>query len=160
MLSTSNSTTEDKQDVNEAQEDAPCSFCGEAKEFTYDGICRQCIEEFLLKHLPKLKRVLEEKHGEMLDRWFALGNFRDVCWEMDKEFQVKASKVKNLLKEILDEGIEKEKIILRLAGDEYWKLLETEELREHIYNHCIEELQQQIRESIVKALSTALSSVS
>jgi hypothetical protein len=148
-------STEDRQDIKEAQENAPCRFCGEAKDFTYDGICHECVEGILLKLLPKLKRVLEDKHGEMLDRWLALGNFRDVYWEVREDFQVKASKVKRLLKEVLDEAIEKEKILLSLANDESWKPFDTEELREHIYKSCIENLQQQIRESIVKALSTA-----
>jgi hypothetical protein len=147
--------TEDQSTVIDEQANTACHYCGELKELQFEGVCPECIEKTLIKYLPKLKRVLEDRYGEMLDRWLSVGHFNDVEWMIEDQFNINALLVKSLLKEVIQNAVEMEEIMLSLAGEEFWKPLETEELMEHVYQSCVAELQQLIRESIVKALSSA-----
>jgi hypothetical protein len=147
--------TEDLSILKDEQPHATCRFCGEAKEQLFEGVCPVCIEKTLLKYLPKLKRVLEVKYGEWLDRWLSIGNLNDVEWMAEDKFSISPFPIKRLLKKVIQGAVETEEIMLSLAGEESWKPIDTKELMEHVYRSCVDELQQLIRESITKALKSA-----
>ena len=147
--------TEDQSTIADGQSNKTCSFCGDSNKVRYKSVCFECIQQTLLKHLPRLKRVLEDKCGEMLDNWLTAGRLKDVKWEADEEFKPSVSLVKNLLKDTIKEAVEKGTISLYLDKGTYWRPLRTEELMEHVLKHCVDDLQQLIRESIIKAISTA-----
>lgn len=139
----------------EQHPDPPCNLCGQVKDSMYDEVCGDCVEQILLQHLPRLKQVLEERHGSMLDRWLARGSLIDTKWVAQDKFQVSRERLKKLLGDTIKEAVEKGLIELELPGNESWNPTRSDQLMEHIYQQCTGKLQQSITGSIVKALSTA-----
>jgi hypothetical protein len=140
----------------EQQSDPPCNLCRQIKDLMYGDVCAECVEQALLKHLPRLEQVLEAKYGLMLDRWLARGRLIEAHWVIThEEFQVSRDRLKRLLRETIEEALEKEWIELDIPGGEFWNPTKSDQLIEHIYQQCTEELQQVIADSIVQALSTA-----
>lgn len=136
------------------QPDSNCRYCGAADRLCSEPICSQCFEQILSQHLPKLKRELEYRYGEMLDRFLAGGGCKDIHWEAIDEFEIRAAPLKRVLCEIVQEAVAKEEIILSLDEREFWKPVEIEELMEHLLAQCVGDLQRIIKESIIRALVT------
>ena len=139
----------------EQQSDPPCNLCGQVKDSMYEDVCADCVKQTLLKHLPLLRRVLEEKHGLMLDRWLARGRMIKAKWIAHPEFQVNRDRLKRLLRDTIKEAVDKELIEMELPGNESWNPTRSDQLMEHVYRQCTDELQQLITGSIVQAVSKA-----
>jgi hypothetical protein len=147
--------TEEQSTLKDEQSPITCHFCGEVKKQLFEDVCPECIEKTLLKYLPKLKRVLEDKYGEWLDRWLSIGNLNDVEWMVEDKFNISPLLIRSFLKKVVQGAVEHEEIMLCLAREEFWKPIETEELMEYVYRSCVDELQQSIKESITKAFRSA-----
>jgi hypothetical protein len=139
----------------EQHPDPPCNLCGQVKDTMYDEVCVDCVEQTLLQHLPRLKRALEENYGLMLDRWLARGRMIKANWVTHAEFQVSRDRLRKLLRETIKEAVDKGLIELELPGNESWNPTKTDQMMEHVYQQCTDELQQSITSSIVKSISTA-----
>ena len=139
----------------EQHPDPPCNLCGQVKDSMYEDVCADCVKQTLLKHLPRLKQVLEEKHGLMLDRWLSRGRMIKANWIAHHEFKVSRDRLKRLLRDTIKDAVDKELIELELPGNESWNPTKTDQLMEHVYRQCMDELQQLITGSIIQAISTA-----
>lgn len=133
--------------------DSACHLCGQIRHLLQE-VCEDCIEQTLLSHLPRLRRVLEDKYGHLLDEWLARGPFLKARWIVDDQFQVGRHHTKHLLKEIVSEAVSRGHIIFDLPGEDFWQPTRIDQLMEHIYERCEEPLRQ-LLESIKDAVSSA-----
>lgn len=78
-----------------------CDLCGQSKDQMYGEVCSECVRDTLLKHLPTLKRALEDKYGTSLDQWLARGRFPKAQWKAEADFQVSQDRLKTFVREIV-----------------------------------------------------------
>lgn len=132
-----------------------CNLCSRREDLISKELCQECLTTTLLKHLPRLKRTLEMKHGAMLDSWLAEGKLIQSGWQVSEDLKVAAQLVKSLLKEAVQDAVAREEIALRLPKDETWKPIELESLMSHVYGQCVERLSQFITQLLIEAMSSA-----
>jgi hypothetical protein len=132
---------------------AACQVCGQIKHLLQE-VCEDCIEQTLIRHLPRLRRVLEDKYGHLLDEWLARGPFLRARWIVDDQFKVGRPRLRYLLREVVSEAVSRGHIIFDLPGEDFWQPTRIDQLMEHIYERCEEPLQQLI-ESLKAAVSSA-----
>ena len=135
--------------------DSSCNLCGRKEDIIYEGACESCVNQTLTRLLPRLRRRLEVSFGEMLDDWLTIGHFYKVTWKAKDSFRIKRAGLKGYLQEVVENAIVETEIQLDLDSDELWKPTRIDELMEHIYEQCINELEPLITESIKRALDTA-----
>jgi hypothetical protein len=97
------------------------------------------VRGILRKYLPRLKRELERRYGDLLDRWLDVGGLTDAAWTAEDGFQVSSISIKSLLKETIEKAVKKEQIELSIAEESTWTPLKIEYLLEYIYERCVEE---------------------
>lgn len=135
--------------------DDSCHLCGKREDLISEGLCRGCLSKTLIKHLPRLKRALEMKHGAVLDSWLAEGKLIQSGWQLSDDLKVTEQLVKDLLKEAVQDAVAREEIALRLPKDETWKPIELESLMSHVYGQCVDSLCQFITQLLIEAMSFA-----
>jgi hypothetical protein len=67
---------------------------------------------------------------------------------------VNRDRIKSLLKDVVKETVESEDLMLSLT-DETWKPIQLDHLMAHIYEQCVDELQQVMTRLLVDALTSA-----
>jgi hypothetical protein len=144
---------EDQLTHLDIETDMACHLCGQIKHLLQE-VCEDCIGQTLLRHLPRLRRVLEDKYGHILDEWLARGPFLRARWIVDDTFRVGRHHTKHLLKELVSEAVSRCHIIFDLPGEDFWQPTRIDQLIEHIYEQCEEPLQQ-LFESLKEAVSSA-----
>jgi hypothetical protein len=144
---------EDQLTSTDTETDSACHLCGQVRHLL-QGVCENCIKRTLLRHLPRLRRVLEDKYGQLLDEWIARGPFLRARWIVDDQFQVGRHHTKHLLKELVSEAVSRGHIIFDLPGEDFWHPTRIDQLMEHIYERCEEPLQQ-LLESLKEAVCSA-----
>lgn len=147
---------DNSQEISPAEgSDSSCNLCGRNKDVIYEGACESCVNQTLLKLLPLLRRRLEVNFGEMLDNWLTIGQFYKAAWKARDDFRIKRARLKSYLRGVVEDAIEETEIQLCLDSDELWKATRIDEMMEHLYKQCINELEPLIAESIKRALDTA-----
>lgn len=144
---------EDQLTSIDRETDSACQVCGQIKHLLQQ-VCEDCIKQTLLSHLPRLRRVLEDKYGHLLDEWLARGPFIRARWIVDDQFQLGRHRTMDLLKEIVSEAVTRGQIIFDLPGEDFWQPTGIDQLMEHIYERCEEPLQQ-LLESLKDAVCSA-----
>lgn len=120
----------------------------------YGEVCSECVRDTLLKHLPTLKRALEDKYGAALDEWLARGRFPSAKWKAEADFQVSQDRLKTFIREIVRESVAKGDVALQLPGGMAWKPIQTSQLMDSIYEQCGTQFEQLI-ESLLQAIGSA-----
>lgn len=144
-----------QQEMTEERSHDSCHLCAEKGSLISQTLCHKCLTKVLLKHLPRLKRALELKHGAVLDSWLAEGKLVQSSWYVSDDLQVSNERVKDILRETVRESIAREEIALRLPKDENWKPINIDSLVNHVYEQCVDRLQQFIAGIIVRAVRSA-----
>jgi len=144
----------DQPVLTREQPNDSCHLCGKQEDLISEELCQGCLSKTLIKRLPRLKRTLEMRYGAKLDTWLAGGKLYQSIWAVTADFQVNRDRMKSLLKDVVREAVESDDLRLSLT-DENWKPIQFDPLMAHIYEQCVEELQQVITRLLVDALATA-----
>lgn len=136
------------------QSNVACRLCSQVKNQMYGEACSECVRDTLLKHLPTLKRALEDKYGTTLDEWLAHGRFPKAQWKAEADFQVSQDRLKIFVREIVRESLAKGDVALQLPGGVLWKPIQTSQLMDSIYEQCEAQFEQLIQ-SLLQAISSA-----
>jgi hypothetical protein len=144
----------DQTALTRKQPDNSCHLCGKQEDLISEELCRGCLSKSLLSRLPRLKHTLEMRYGAKLDTWLAGGTIYQSSWAVTADFQVNRDRIKSLLKDVIRKAVESDDLRLSLT-DENWKPIQLDHLMAHIYEQCVDELQQVITRSLLDALSTA-----
>jgi hypothetical protein len=138
----------------EERSDITCRLCQRRKEQMLGDACSECVKEILLKHLPLLKRALEDKYGASLDQWLAHGRFSKANWKAETDFQVSQDRLKTFIREIVRESVAKGDITLELPRNVSWKPIQFNQLLDSIYEQCGVQFEYLIG-SLLQAISNA-----
>lgn len=138
------STNQDQISSIDKQPTDACNLCGQLKDQIYGGACSDCVRDTLLKHLPTLKRALEDKYGTTLDEWLARGRFPRAKWKAEADFQISQDRLKTFVREIVRESLAKGDVALELPGGMPWKPIQTSQLMDSIYEQCGTQFEQLI----------------
>lgn len=139
----------------EKEESPPtCHLCDQLKDLINGEVCPDCVEMTMLKHLPQLKRTLEDHFGSMLDHWLVRGSLQNAKWSVETNFQVSPKHWKSFIREIVKEAIAKGKIELELGGRECWTPSQISELMDSLFEQG-EEQAGQLTSWLVEAISHA-----
>src|ERR1044071_1468037 len=130
---------------------APCRRCGRFKGEIYIDLCRDCVEQMLQKHLPRLRRILEDRYGQQLDEWLANGRLRTVRWAVSPDFTVSGRIFRRFLKQLMREAGENEGIWLSLCGC-MWMPTQFNQLVNAIYERCESSLRPLIAQQLMEAI--------
>lgn len=148
------STKQEQIVPTDKQSTTACNLCGQFKDQMYGEVCSECVRDTLLKHLPTLKRALEDKYGTSLDQWLARGRFPKAQWKAEANFQVSQDRLKTFVREIVRESLSKGDVALQLPGGVSWKPIQTSQLMDSIYEQCGAQFEQLI-ESLLQAIGNA-----
>jgi hypothetical protein len=122
--------------MNSEQPDSPCNLCGQIKDLMYEDVCRDCIEQTLLKHLSHLKRALEDKFGQMLDQWLAAGRFKTAQWTAGIDLYLCRERLRNFVWKMLSDAVRKGDIKLMLSPGQFWRPLNAHQFLNSIQKQC------------------------
>lgn len=136
------------------QSNIACNLCGQVKDQMHGEVCSECVRGTLLKHLPTLKRALEDKYGAALDEWLAGGHFPRAKWKVEADFQVSQDRLRTFIREIVRESLAKGDVVLQLPGGVSWNPIQTSQLMGSIYEQCEAQFEQLIQ-SLLQAISNA-----
>jgi hypothetical protein len=120
----------------------------------YGNVCAECVEGILLKHLPLLKRVLEEKYGPVLDRWLAGGRFVKARWKAGINLYLCRERLKDLIRELVRNAVAKGEIQLQLPRGKTWRPIQSHQLLESVQKQCDDGIQSFLA-SLFLAISNA-----
>jgi hypothetical protein len=102
----------------------------------YEDTCAECVEQILLKHLPLLKRVLEDKYGDMLDQWLSSGRFLEAEWTFDLDLYACREQLGSFLRKLIRGAISKGEIELKLMPGESWRPIQSPQLLNFVQERC------------------------
>lgn len=136
------------------QSHVACRLCGQLKQRMYGDTCFECVNQTLLRHLPHLKRVLEDKYGSTLDQWLAGGRFLEAHWKAEVDLNVSHERLRTFVREVVRDAVAKGEIELSLPADESWKPIQINQLIDSIYEQCEEEFGRLIG-SLLRAIRNA-----
>jgi len=128
--------TQDQPLANNQQSQAPCLLCARFKGQMYGETCAKCIEGILLKHLPLLKRALEDKYGEMLDQWLSTGRFLGAEWTFDLDLYACREQLASFLRKLIRGAISKGEIELKLMPGESWRPIHAPQFLNFVQDRC------------------------
>lgn len=140
--------------MTDNQSTAICGLCDQTKDQMHGEVCAECVRDTLLKHLPTLKRALEDKYGAALDEWLGRGRVPKAQWKAEADFQVSQDRLKTFVREIVRESLAKGDVALHLPGGVSWKPIQTSQLMDSIYEQCGVQLEQLIG-ALLQAISSA-----
>jgi len=127
---------QDQPPTTSQQSQAASHLCARLKGQLYSDTCAECIEEILLKHLPLLKRALEDKYGEMLDQWLSSGRFLEAQWTFDLDLYACREQLASFLRKLIRGAIDKGEIELKLMPGESWRPIDTPQLLNFVQERC------------------------
>lgn len=132
-----------------------CSVCSELRPYLNGSTCSDCVMPLLLPHWPRLVEVLEQRYGRQLDKWLGGGRFKDLWWEVSKNFTVPAETLRAFIRKVIEDAVSKEEILLDPPGSCSWVPSETEELVEAVSAQCRTQLRRLITKHLAKAIKNA-----
>lgn len=145
---------QDQPPLTDEQSHTACRLCGWLKAQMHGNACAECVEGTLLKHLPILKRVLEEKYGPVLDRWLAGGRFVGAKWKTGINLYLCRERLKDLIRELVRNAVAKGEIQLQLPRGKTWKPIQAHQLLDSVQKQCEEGIQSLLA-SLFLAISNA-----
>ncbi len=128
--------TQDQPSSTSQQSQATCRLCDRLKGQLYGDTCAECVEGILLKHLPMLKRALEDKYGEMLDQWLSSGRFLEAEWTFDLDLYACREQLAGFIRKLIRGAISKGEIELQLMPGESWRPIHAPQLLNFVQERC------------------------
>lgn len=128
-----------------------CRRCGRFRGEIYTDLCRDCVEQTLHKHLPRLQRILEERYGQQLDEWLTSGSLSPVHWVVSSDFTVSQRVFRRFLMQLMKEAGENQDIWLALDGCQ-WTPTRVGQLVNSIYERCESTLRPLIAQQVAVAI--------
>lgn len=128
--------TQDQPPTTSQQLQSTCRLCARFKGQLYGDTCAECVEGILLKHLPLLKRSLEDKYGEMLDQWLSSGRFLGAEWTFDLDLYACREQLASFLRKLIHGAISKGEIELKLLPGESWRPIQALQLLNFVQEQC------------------------
>jgi hypothetical protein len=146
--------TNDQQAVTAEQPAWRCHFCGTTEGMISPDICQQCLRRILLKQVPRLRRLLESKYGDIIDRWLSTYRLRQSFWEVTPEFEIRTELIQRFLSEIVREGVEGYEVGLNLTANDLWQPISIDELVDYLSEKCVAEIGHYLRQVLTAAIPT------
>jgi hypothetical protein len=128
--------TPDQLPTTNQQSNAACRLCARLKKQLYEDICAECVEQILLKHLPLLKRTLEDEYGEMLDQWLSIGRFLEAQWTFDIDLYACREQLATFIRRLIRGAISNGEIELKLMTGESWRPIHAPQLLNFLQERC------------------------
>jgi hypothetical protein len=110
------------------------------------------LKETLIRYLPQLTQMLEDRYGQMLDNWLSDGSLSPVSWELSPSFQISEKLIKSFIRRVIVQAIKNEDLGLDLAGMGPFKPTQIEQFVNTICSFSVVKLQEVTKDSIAKAL--------
>lgn len=145
----------DQPAVIEDQTEWRCHFCETTEGMLSPDICRKCLQQILHKHYPRLRRHLELEFGDIIDGWLSRYRLLHSNWEVTPDFQIKKESLSRLIREIVQEAVERRRVALNLTADDLWKPIRIDQLVDYLSKKCGDEINHYLKQVLTEAIPGA-----
>jgi hypothetical protein len=123
------------------------------KQDVHVNICLSCVEGTLRSLVPRLTDTLEERYGQLLDKWLETGHFTSASWTLSSQLRVSEERVRHFVTHLVADALGEGAIALSLPRSDGWVPSRNEELTDVVYARCGEPLRRLVMHSLTEILS-------
>ncbi len=129
-----------------------CTLCHELKQDVHVNVCLSCVEGTLRGFVPRLTDTLEERYGQLLDKWLETGYFTSASWTLSSQLRVSEERVRHFVTHLVADALGEGAIALSLPTSDGWVPSHSEELTDVVHERCGERLRLLVTHMLTETL--------